>query len=45
MLDRHHSGKTDETKRLWALFVLELWHREFIDGAPTTNMLEEAAAA
>ncbi len=44
MLHRHHSGKTDETKRLWALFVLELWHREFVDGVPNTNMLEEVAA-
>ena len=45
MLDRHHSGQSDETKRLWALFVLELWHREFVDGAPSSTALEEAAAA
>ena len=45
MLDRHQSGRTDETKRLWALFVLELWHREFVDGAPSCTMPGELAAA
>ena len=45
MLDRHQSGRSDETKRLWALFVLELWHREFVDGAPSSNEIQEVAAA
>lgn len=45
MLDRHHSRRTDETKRLWALFVLELWHREFMDKTPSSTALEEVAAA
>ena len=45
MLDRHQSGQSDETKRLWALLVLELWHREFVDGAPSSSTLEEVAAA
>jgi asparagine synthase (glutamine-hydrolysing) len=31
MLARHRAGTSDEGKRLWALFVLELWHREFVD--------------
>ena len=31
MLDRHAAGADEETKPLWALFMLELWHREFVD--------------
>ena len=29
--DSHVSGRMDNSPRLWALLVLELWHREFID--------------
>jgi asparagine synthase (glutamine-hydrolysing) len=29
--DSHVSGRMDNAPRLWALLVLELWHREFID--------------
>jgi asparagine synthase (glutamine-hydrolysing) len=32
--DSHMSGRMDNSPRLWALLVLELWHREFID-SPT----------
>lgn len=28
----HTRGRADHAQRLWALLVLELWHREFIDG-------------
>jgi asparagine synthase (glutamine-hydrolysing) len=43
MLDRHSSGADQETKPMWALFMLELWHREFVDGAAAPNLLETAA--
>lgn len=31
LLDRHLEGSSDESLRLWALVMLELWHREFVD--------------
>jgi asparagine synthase (glutamine-hydrolysing) len=32
--DSHVRGQMDNSPRLWALLVLELWHREFVDSAP-----------
>ncbi len=29
--DSHMSGRIDNSLRLWALLMLELWHREFVD--------------
>jgi hypothetical protein len=43
MLDRHSAGADEETKRLWGLFVFELWHRELVDCTTTTETLEAAA--
>lgn len=34
LLAAHASGAADHGYRLWALLVLELWHRQFIDTAP-----------
>ncbi len=31
MVDEHLHDKQDHAYRLWALLMLELWHREFID--------------
>ena len=31
MFDRHVAGVDDASPRIWALLVLELWHREFVD--------------
>jgi len=31
LIEEHQSGIRDHSPRLWALLVLELWHREFID--------------
>ncbi|MEO0561887.1 MAG: asparagine synthase (glutamine-hydrolyzing) [Chloroflexota bacterium] len=31
LLDDHMTGTHDHGQRLWALLVLELWHRQFID--------------
>jgi len=42
MIDRHTSGRSDEAKPLWALFMLELWHREF---AGETGIRAPLAAA
>lgn len=43
LLDRHAHGTADESKRLWALFMLELWHREFVDRASAPLALGAAA--
>lgn len=43
MVDRHTSGMSDETKPLWALFMLELWHREFVGAAGLAPALANAA--
>jgi asparagine synthase (glutamine-hydrolysing) len=45
MLERHRAGTHDEGKRLWSLLMLELWHREFVDGAIGDCSSEFAAAA
>jgi asparagine synthase (glutamine-hydrolysing) len=33
LLNEHERGRRDHAAPLWALFMLELWHRVFIDGA------------
>jgi asparagine synthase (glutamine-hydrolysing) len=33
LLDEHERGRRNHASELWALFVLELWHRTFVDGA------------
>jgi len=35
LLDEHAAGVADHAQGIWTLLVLELWHREFIDHAPT----------
>lgn len=32
LLDEHERGRRDHSTQLWALFMLELWHRTFVDG-------------
>jgi asparagine synthase (glutamine-hydrolysing) len=32
LLDEHVTGSYDRAYRLWALLVLELWHRQWVDG-------------
>jgi asparagine synthase (glutamine-hydrolysing) len=29
--EQHHAGVRDHSPEIWALMVLELWHREFVD--------------
>ena len=31
LLDRHVAGARGQLDKIWALLVLELWHREFVD--------------
>ena len=33
LLDEHQSGRTSHGHRIWALLVLELWHRQWVDGS------------
>jgi len=35
LLDEHERGRRDHGRELWSLFVLELWHRTFVDGVGT----------
>ena len=37
MIDAHSSGRADHQNELWALLMLELWHRVFIDGSPVRH--------
>ncbi len=39
LLDEHQGRRIDHGHRIWALLVLELWHREFIDGPPAGSGL------
>jgi asparagine synthase (glutamine-hydrolysing) len=36
LLDQHQIGGADRSMQIWALLMLELWHREFVDGATPT---------
>jgi len=31
MLDEHERGRRDHSMALWALLMLELWHRQYAD--------------
>ena len=43
LLDEHSSGRRDHHTRLWALLMLELWFRMWIDGSPEQAVLRPAA--
>ncbi len=31
LLEEHHNNRRDHSSQLWVLFMLERWHREFVD--------------
>jgi asparagine synthase (glutamine-hydrolysing) len=39
LLDEHERGRRDHSMGLWALFMLELWHRQFVDEPPHGSMI------
>ncbi len=43
LLDEHERGRRDHSMSLWALVMLELWHRQFLDG-PITSRKESREA-
>jgi asparagine synthase (glutamine-hydrolysing) len=42
LLDEHRRKRRDHSAQLWALFMLELWHRAFYDRAPDAAPVEHA---
>jgi len=36
LVEEHQGGVRNHAPRLWALLMLEMWHREFIDGDPSS---------
>jgi len=45
LLREHDRGRRDHSTSLWALFMLELWHRRFLDSPSTLRQVEPATAA
>jgi asparagine synthase (glutamine-hydrolysing) len=43
LVDEHLSQRADRTAHIWALLMLELWLREFVDGANVPLRLTESA--
>lgn len=43
LVREHVTGRRDHTLRLWGLVVFELWHRHYMDSAPSAH--ERAASA
>ncbi|HYK19897.1 MAG TPA: asparagine synthase (glutamine-hydrolyzing) [Pyrinomonadaceae bacterium] len=44
ILDEHHKGRRDHSQPLWALWILELWHRRYIDHTPRFDECHEHTA-
>jgi asparagine synthase (glutamine-hydrolysing) len=38
LLDEHRRSRRDHSSKLWALMMLELWHRQFLDDYKTTSL-------
>lgn len=41
LLDEHERGRRDHSMGLWALVMLELWHRQFVDANDTRRKASE----
>lgn len=44
LLDEHERGRRDHAMQLWSLFMLELWHRVFVDDGGAAKHLEASSA-
>jgi asparagine synthase (glutamine-hydrolysing) len=44
LLDEHERGRRDHSTELWALFMLELWQRTFVDGGAASTRVQGEAA-
>jgi asparagine synthase (glutamine-hydrolysing) len=42
LLDEHGRGRRDHSMRLWSLFVLELWHRAYMDRDVSPSLISSA---
>jgi len=42
LLNEHERGRRDHSMELWALFMLELWHRKFADIPHPAGLLDRA---
>jgi asparagine synthase (glutamine-hydrolysing) len=45
LLDEHERGRRDHSSELWALFMLELWQRTFMDATAGARLHQEASAS
>jgi len=45
LLDEHERGRRDHSMSLWALLMLELWHRQFFDCPRHSSVLAEPVNA
>lgn len=43
LLKEHERGRRDHSKALWALLMLELWHRRFLDSKPVNFHVDSGA--
>jgi len=39
LLDRHQSGFSDNSHRIWTLLCFELWHKKYVDGVNLKELL------
>jgi asparagine synthase (glutamine-hydrolysing) len=44
LFDEHERGRRNHSMELWALFMLELWHRAFVDASPDNRLPEQLSA-
>jgi len=45
LLNEHERGRRDHSKALWALLMLELWHRRFLDAKSISPECRELATS